>query len=51
LEVYVSALRGAGFVITDIREPRPSPELIVQYPRLACELIRGDFMVVKCVRL
>ncbi len=48
---YVAALREAGFVITDLREPTPSEELLEQHPRLARELIRADFLVVKSVLL
>lgn len=48
LSDYVSALRQAGFVILDLREPRPSPELIQMKPRLVHNLKRGDFLVVKC---
>ena len=51
LQDYATALRGAGFVITDIREPIPSAELLEKHPRLDRELIRGDFLVVKCVLL
>jgi len=51
LEDYVSALRECGFVITDIREPIPSEELLEKHPRLVCELKRGDFLVVKSVLL
>ena len=48
---YVTALREAGFVITDLREPTPSEELLERDPWLARELIRGDFLVVKSVLL
>ena len=51
LEDYVAALRESRFVITDIREPTPSEELLQEHPWLACELIRGDFLVVKSVLL
>ena len=48
---YATALRKCGFVITDIREPTLSEELLENHPRLARELIRGGFLVVKSVLL
>lgn len=51
LEDYVGALREAGFVIADIREPAPSEELLEKYQRQAREMIRGDFLLAKCVLL
>jgi ubiquinone/menaquinone biosynthesis C-methylase UbiE len=51
LEDYVSALREVGFVIADLREPAPSQELLEQYPRLTRELIRGDFLIARCLLL
>ncbi len=49
LEDYAAALRDSGFVITDMREPTPSPEMIAERPKLARELKRGGFWVVRCV--
>jgi ADP-ribose pyrophosphatase YjhB (NUDIX family)/2-polyprenyl-3-methyl-5-hydroxy-6-metoxy-1,4-benzoquinol methylase len=48
LEDYAAALRDSGFVITDMREPTPSPQLIAEHPKLARELRRGGFWVVRC---
>lgn len=49
LQDYARALAENGFVITDVREPRPSPEAIAEYPRLARELRRGAILVMRCV--
>jgi ubiquinone/menaquinone biosynthesis C-methylase UbiE len=51
LEDYFSALRACGFVVTDIREPKPSKELFEIKPRLVFNLKRADFLVVKSVLL
>lgn len=51
LENYFRALRDAGFVVADLREPVPSQELIERYPRQARELIRADFLLARCVKL
>jgi ubiquinone/menaquinone biosynthesis C-methylase UbiE len=49
LSDYVSALRAAGFVIADMREPEPTPELIQLKPRLIHNRKRGDFLVIKSI--
>lgn len=49
LQDYFSALRTCGFVVADIREPGPSPELIQMKSRLIHNLKRADFLVVKSV--
>ena len=52
LEQYSKALKEAGFVISEIVEPRPTPELIQQNPReLAFDADRWThFIIFECVK-
>ncbi len=47
LEDYFAALRDAGFVVTDLREPVPSKELIEQDPGAGPDLKVSSFLVLK----
>ena len=47
LEDYVRALREAGFVVTDLREPVPTPEQIAGDPGFGPDLKLSAFLVVK----
>lgn len=47
LERYIAALLGAGFVLDEIREPLPSPEVEAKYPH-RWEYPR--FLSVRCIR-
>ncbi len=53
LEEYSKALKQAGFVISEIVEPRPTPELIQQNPRaLAFDADRwSHFIIYECLKL
>jgi ubiquinone/menaquinone biosynthesis C-methylase UbiE len=51
LEDYFAALGEYGFVVTAIREPMPSKELIEMKPRLVHNLQRADFLIVKSILL
>jgi len=51
LEDYFSALRESGFVVTDLREPVPSKELIEKDPGYGPDLKMSTFLVVKSVSL
>jgi ubiquinone/menaquinone biosynthesis C-methylase UbiE len=45
---YVAALRGAGFVVTDLREPVPSPEAVRRDPGQGPDRKLSTFLVVQC---
>ena len=51
-EEYSKALKDAGFVISEIVEPRPTPELIQQHPRdLAFDADRWThFVIFECIK-
>ena len=51
LENYFAALRDSGFVITDLREPVPSKELIESDPEFAPDLKYSGFLVLKSMLL
>lgn len=51
LEDYFSALREAGFVITDLREPVPSKVLIERDPGLEPDLKMSTFLIIKSILL
>ncbi len=52
LEEYSKALKQAGFVISEIVEPKPTPELIQQHPRdLAFDADRwSHFIIFECIK-
>jgi ubiquinone/menaquinone biosynthesis C-methylase UbiE len=52
LEEYSKALKEAGFVISEIQEPRPTPEVIQQNPRfLAFDADRWtNFIIFECLK-
>jgi hypothetical protein len=51
LETYVHALRGAGFVLTDLREPRPSAYALRTNEReLAPQMRIPSMLVIEGVR-
>ena len=49
LEIYTRALARAGFVIEELREPRPSEAALAQAPRLAKARKRPYFLQMRCV--
>lgn len=50
LEEYSKALKEAGFAITEIREPRPSINTILEHPELAFDVERyPHFIIYECV--
>jgi hypothetical protein len=49
LEQYIGMITNAGFVITAIREPRPTPEQIRTEPRWQLLFQRPLFMLVEAV--
>ena len=51
LENYFAVLRDSGFVITDLREPVPSKELIFSDPEFAPDLKHSGFLVLKSMLL
>jgi ubiquinone/menaquinone biosynthesis C-methylase UbiE len=51
LEDYSSALRESGFVITDLREPVPSMEIIQKDPGLEPDLKMSTFLTVRSTLL
>lgn len=48
LEDYFRALRKAGFVVEDLREPLPPKELIERHPSFRGEEKRSLFLILKC---
>ncbi len=51
LEDYASALAAAGFCISQIKEPRPSPAALARYPeQLAGRDKRPSFLVLQAIR-
>jgi hypothetical protein len=44
LERYAGALRDAGLVIADLREPRPAPDLVRDRPEIADAARRPQFL-------
>ncbi|RMG22044.1 MAG: class I SAM-dependent methyltransferase [Methanobacteriota archaeon] len=50
LEDYSKGLKESGFAITEIREPRPSKEIIARHPELAFDAERyPHFIIYECV--
>ena len=50
LEDYFSALRQHSFVVTDLREPVPSEEMLANDPGSRPDLKTSTFLVVKAVK-
>jgi SAM-dependent methyltransferase len=50
LEAYVAALRDAGLVIEDLREPRPPADYVAERPEMARWLRRPCFLHVRAVK-
>ena len=48
LETYTRALSDAGFVITDLREPRPTPETLERSPALAAAALQPFLLHLRC---
>ena len=48
LEDYFRALRKAGFVVEDLREPLPPKELMERHPSFRGEEKRSLFLILKC---
>lgn len=51
LEDYFRALRRAGFVVEDLREPLPPKELMERHPSFKGEEKRSLFLLLKCTLL
>jgi hypothetical protein len=49
LEAYTGALSRAGFLIEQLREPRPTLAALASTPRLAKAARRPYFLHVRCV--
>ena len=49
LEAYSRALAGAGFLVEELREPRPTPAILASEPRLEKAAERPYFLHMRCV--
>jgi SAM-dependent methyltransferase len=49
LEAYTRALSGVGFLIEELREPKPTTAALAAAPRLAKAARRPYFLHVRCV--
>ncbi|MBW7475372.1 methyltransferase domain-containing protein [Paenibacillus oenotherae] len=47
---YINALIAAGFTITKLSEPQPSPEMLAEHPDMRDELRRPIFLMIAAVK-
>lgn len=50
VETFVNALIDSGFAITKLREPEPSPEMLIEHPDWKDECRRPLFLLIAAVR-